>query len=87
LVRYLIRIGERIATATDLLAAMRTTAGVDFWADTISYADADLSRVRGHAQVTDAYLAALAAANSGVLATLDVGLVHEWPESTFLVPV
>lgn len=87
LIRYLVRIGEQLATATDLLVEMRALARVDFWPDSVSYAEVDLSRVRGHAQVTDAYLVGLVAANSGILATLDQGLAQEWPERTLLLPV
>jgi len=86
LVRYLVRIGERLSTAQGVLAAIRHVAKVDFWPDQISYADVDLSHVRGHAQVTDAYLAGLAGAKGGVIATLDVGLARDCPDSTLLVP-
>lgn len=86
LIRYLIRIGEQLATATGLLTQMHAMPQVDFWQDSISYAEADLSRVRGHAQVTDAYLVGLAGAKGGILATLDEGLAQEWPESTLLLP-
>lgn len=86
LIRYLIRIGEQQATATALLGALRAMPTADFWPDSISYAEADLTRVRGHSQVTDAYLVGLAAANGGVLATLDQGLAQAWPEATVLLP-
>ena len=87
LIRYLIRIGEQLATATELLARMRAMPGVDFWPDSISYAEVDLSVVRGHSQVTDAYLVGLATANAGILATLDEGLAQEWPDAAFLLPL
>lgn len=45
-----------------------------FWPDSLSYLDISESGVRGHKQVTDAYLAALARANGGLLATMDAGL-------------
>ncbi|UUT34755.1 hypothetical protein [Microbacterium elymi] len=32
----------------------------EFWPDAVSYADGNLSEVRGHRQVTDAYLLSLA---------------------------
>lgn len=87
LIRYLIRIGEQTATALGLVAAMREQPGADFWPDAVSYADIDMSRVRGHAQVTDAYLVGLAAANTGILATLDEGIAQEWPRDSLLVPM
>lgn len=65
---------------------LRSRPGFNFWSDSVSYAEVDLSRVRGHGQVTDAYLVGLAAANAGVLATLDQGLADAWPESTLLLP-
>jgi uncharacterized protein len=45
-----------------------------FWPDSISIQDAvrfELSRLQGHQQITDLYLAGLAAANVGKLATFD----------------
>lgn len=45
-----------------------------FWPDDISLRDddhADLSRVRGHNQITDLYLLALAVKHGGCLATFD----------------
>ncbi len=40
----------------------------------------------GHRQVTDAYLASLARAHSGRLATMDRGLAALHPDVTVLVP-
>jgi hypothetical protein len=49
--------------------------GRGFWPDSVSYADADLDHVRGHRQVTGAYLASLVAGRPGSsLATFDGGL-------------
>ena len=45
-----------------------------FWADSVALIDEqvfDDSRLRGHRQITDAYLLALAVANDGKLATFD----------------
>lgn len=88
LVRFLVRTGETPSVATTLLRAVHALPGCEFWPDSLSYADAPLDHVRGHRQVTDAYLAGLAAAGgdrSG-LATLDEGLARELPELTVLVP-
>ena len=45
-----------------------------FWPDTIGYQDVRMQGVIGHRQVTNAYLAQLARANGGRLATFDGGL-------------
>lgn len=50
----------------------------DFWPDDLSFAEASARVTRhlaGHRQVTDAYLAGLASAHGGLLATLDRGAV------------
>ena len=87
LVRFLVRIGESATVATQLLGALHAMRGCEFWPDGLSYVDADLRHVRGHRQVTDAYLVSLAAGRPGSrLATLDEGLRQERPELTLLVP-
>jgi uncharacterized protein len=87
LVRFLVRAGETPAVATAVLRAVHAMSGCAFWSDSLSYADAGLGHVRGHRQVTDAYLASLAAGRpDSTLATLDEGLAQELPELTTLVP-
>ena len=87
LVRFLVRIGESAQVAQQVLGAVRGMPSCAFWVDSLSYADADLRRVRGHRQVTDAYLTSLAAAEPGsTLATLDEGLAQEFPDLTTLIP-
>lgn len=87
LVRFLIRTGETPSVATAVLRAIHALPGCDFWPDSVSYIDAGLDHVRGHRQVTDAYLASLAASTPGsLLATLDEGLARDVPELTVLVP-
>jgi uncharacterized protein len=87
LVRFLIRVGESARTATEIVSLIRADPRCDFWPDSVSYADVDLSRVRGHRQVTDAYLVALASSHDGCqLATLDEALAQEWHEHVLLVP-
>jgi len=86
LIRFLVRLGVRAHDAQQLLKVLRTNPEVEFWADSISYGDADLTRVRGHRQTTDAYLVALAKARGGVLATLDEGLAGEHPDLSLLLP-
>ncbi len=87
LVRFLIRIGESASVAQEVLSAVHGMPGCAFWADSISYAESNLRHVRGHRQVTDAYLASLAASEPGsTLATLDEGLARDLPELTTLIP-
>ncbi len=85
MVRYLIRVGETPATALQLLAALRQSTKADFWPDSISYADTGLGHVTGHRQVTDAYLASLAANRGARLATFDVALAKTLPEHVVLI--
>jgi uncharacterized protein len=87
LVRFLVRMGEGALVAQQVLRAVHAMPGVDVWPDSLSYAAADLSGVRGHRQVTDAYLVSLAAGRAdSVLATMDEGLVRSAPDRTLLVP-
>lgn len=86
MVRYLIRVGETPSTAVQLLAALRQSTKADFWPDSISYADTLLEHVTGHRQVTDAYLASLAASRGARLATFDSALARTLPERVALIP-
>ena len=86
LVRFLIRIGERPRTALEVLRALHAMERCDFWGDSISYAEAALTHVQGHRQVTDAYLAGLAGARGGLLATFDEALAKSLPDQVRLVP-
>jgi len=86
LVRFLIRLGQNQATVKGLLGQLHVSPRCEFWPDEISYLDADLSHVVGHRQVTDAYLAALAARNGGLLATFDEGLARSAPQQVVLIP-
>jgi toxin-antitoxin system PIN domain toxin len=86
LVRFLVRIGESATAATRLLRAVHELPRCELWPDSISYVDADLGHVRGHRQVTDAYLATLATSRGGLLATLDQALARELPGSVAAIP-
>lgn len=85
LVRFLVRLGQSAAAAQGLLAAWHADPRVEFWPDEVSYVHVDLTRVVGHRQVTDAYLAALAANRGARLATFDVGLAQVFPEHVVLI--
>jgi toxin-antitoxin system PIN domain toxin len=87
LVRFAVRLGASPATAQETLRALRRRPGFVFWPDDQSYVDVDIGHVRGHGQVTDAYLATLAGRRTGaVVATLDAGFAQAVPTLTFLVP-
>lgn len=86
LARFLIRIGESAGAAQTVLHRLRNVAGREFWPDSLSYIDTDLRHVRGHRQVTDAYLVSLALAHGARLATLDQGLAAEKPDAVTLIP-
>jgi toxin-antitoxin system PIN domain toxin len=87
LIRFLVRIGENVAVANEVLRAVHAMARCEFWPDSSSYVAAELGHVRGHRQVTDAYLVSLVAGRpDSALATLDEGLVRSLPDRTVLVP-
>lgn len=86
LVRFLVRIGESVVVAAELLRRFHADPRCEFWADSVSYAEADLDGVLGHRQVTDAYLVALVASRGGArLATLDRALAQMSPGTTALI--
>lgn len=67
------------AKAVRLLQDNLQHAGHRFWPADIPVADAmrgTITRLRGHQQITDAYLIALAVKNRGRLATLDRGILQ-----------
>lgn len=86
LVRFLVRIGESATAARELLRGVHALSRCELWPDSISYIDAELDHVRGHRQVTDAYLATLAMSCGGLLATLDQALARELPTSVVAIP-
>ena len=86
LLRFLVRTGESMPTATAVLTAVRAHPRCVFWADSISYLELDGSTITGHRQLTDTYLAGLARSHGEQLATLDEALAQRHPESCLLVP-
>ncbi len=86
LVRFMVRNGASGPEAVGFLAAVLEAGRYRFWADDLGYEGIDLGAVLGHRQVTDAYLAGLARANRGRLATMDRGLVAVHPDVADLVP-
>ncbi len=86
LTRFLLRMGESAATAMAVLSGVQSHPGSEFWPDSLSYADVDLTTIHGHRQVTDTYLAALAQEHGAQLATLDTALARRHPDHCLLVP-
>ncbi len=86
MVRYLMRIGETAATASQLLSGLHASAKIAFWPDAISYTGVALDHVIGHRQVTDAYLVSLASSHSARLATFDAALASTLPAQVTLIP-
>lgn len=84
--RFLVREGAPAADAGRFLEGITADPRHRFWFDDVGFDRVRLARVVGHRQVTDAYLAALAEARGGRLATLDRGLAAVHPEVTELVP-
>ena len=86
LIRFALRIGESTATTAALLVGVRAHPRCHFWPDDISYRDVHMADLDGHRQVTDAYLADLAAAHSSRLATFDESLIALRPAVTLAIP-
>lgn len=86
LIRFLVRLGQSQATAKAVLDGLHASPRCEFWPDALSYRHVDLGHVVGHRQVTDAYLAALAASNHALLATLDQALAQAVPQHVVLIP-
>ncbi|MGV3623059.1 MAG: TA system VapC family ribonuclease toxin [Archangium sp.] len=63
--------------ALEVLSSIIELPEHDFWPDSLSYADVDLSQLLGAAQVTDAYLAALARHHGGRVVTFDKGFEQQ----------
>jgi predicted nucleic acid-binding protein len=67
-------------SAWQVLAALVAAKAHRFVADDIAYVHVGTEGLLGHAQVTDAYLAALARHNGLRLATFDRGLAQSHPD-------
>ena len=87
LVRYFVRQAQSLSTIKAILADVEADPGHEFWPDSLSYVDADLTQVIGHRQVTDAYLVSLVRHHGpdARLATLDEGLAKLYPDIVTLV--
>lgn len=78
--------GLSAGEAWRLLAHIRALEGHEFWGDALSYADVPTRGIVGHRQVTDAFLAQLARARGGKVATFDNSFQRLQPDATELVP-
>ncbi|MBS1905952.1 MAG: PIN domain-containing protein [Actinobacteria bacterium] len=85
LIRFLLRIGESATVAQAVLTMLADEPKVEFLTISPSYRDVDLGGIRGHRQVTDVYLAGLAASHGLRLATLDRALAELRPVHTSLI--
>ena len=65
--------------AKAILQALCTHKMHRFWPDDLDYIHVPEKGIRGHKQVTDTYLAALAGAHGGALATMDEALAAVQP--------
>ena len=86
LVRLLIRDGRPAETARAVVRGVSAHPRHEFWPDDLSYSDVPTAGIVGHRQVTDAYLAQLARARQGRLATFDEGMAKLHDDVVDLVP-
>ena len=86
LLRLLIREGQPAATARAVLSGTTANSRHEFWPDDIQYTDVPVQGLIGHRQVTDAYLAQLARAHGGRLATFDRAMAKLHGDVAELVP-
>ncbi|CAN5740454.1 hypothetical protein BH24ACT5_BH24ACT5_25730 [soil metagenome] len=70
----LLRNETNTTDAVRALGTFTSRADHEFWPGDLRYSEINLRGVIGHRQVTDAYLAGLARARAGPLATFDRGL-------------
>ena len=87
LLRSAIRLGATATEAAELLESLMQEQRHVFWADTEPHTRSVLAEVTGHADVTDAYLAALARQHDGRLATFDRRLGRMHPDVADLIPI
>ncbi len=85
LLRYLLRTGHPAPDAWGVLALIVSHPDHEFWPGSIGFDVVPAEGVTGHREVTDAYLAQLARAQGGRLATLDGGLAASHPDVADLI--
>lgn len=80
--RRVIPTARPVSEAIEVLQALRSQPGHQFWKDDVSLAtstEIDVSNLKGYRQVTDAHLLTLAVRRQGRLATFDRGVAHLAP--------
>lgn len=71
--------GRTVAQATAILAEMAKITGYRYWPITQSWTELTApfaSRIKGHQQITDAYLLGLAIRHKGILVTFDTSISY-----------
>jgi uncharacterized protein len=86
-VRLAVQRGHAPTSALGPLRSLVSSDRHEFWPADIDYLGVRLDGVIGHRQVTDAYLAALARARNGRVATLDKGLAALHGDVAERVPI
>lgn len=86
LVRLLVRESQAAEAAVAVVRGVTGHRRHEFWPDDVGYQDVAMAGVVGHRQVTDAYLAQLARAHKGRLASFDQGLCRLHQDVAELVP-
>ena len=87
LIRTVIRLGATPQEGMGLSGALTAAAGHVFWPDDVPYTNAILSKVTGHGDVTDAYLAETARHRGGRLVTFDRRLAALHPDVADVIPL
>jgi toxin-antitoxin system PIN domain toxin len=88
----LLRLHMQLASDTSARAAWAALDRVRnhprhvFWPETFGYEGVQTTRVQGHRQVTDAWLAEFARRRGGKLATMDHGLATDQSDVAVLIP-
>ncbi|MDR1635267.1 MAG: PIN domain-containing protein [Bifidobacteriaceae bacterium] len=85
LARTVIRLGGDWGSVVAILEALAQTEGYSFWPDSMPCQSVGGAGIRGHRQVTDAYLTALARAGGAKLATFDAALAAAHPDVAELI--
>lgn len=76
---------EGVRLAMDALQTLAREPRHRFWPDDLQYTTLPLDGLRGHKQVTDLYLVALAQSKGTLLVTLDRALAAWHPSSCLLL--
>lgn len=86
LLRFLIRLGESPTTALAILDGVAGHARCEFWSAEESHRGLDPADLGDVTQLSEAYLARLAASHGGQLATLDASVAERLGSRATLIP-